>query len=486
MIEDVAAYQPWPVVRGALRGEGGAGDADPGFRARARAGGPRLRRRAGTGRGRAGQEERRAAETLLGRVGSPDDVADAVVYLAGASFVTGTTLVVDGGRSLQSGATPHAVESSAMELTLDTLRLPRASEPATIRRWWPTTERRRADHPNRRRRPGRVRRALPALRAAGVRARAAPARRPRPRRGRDAGDVRLDLARRPSYRPERGPGAPGSTPSRATRSSTAAAPEPSRRPRCRSWPPPRPARPSAPSRRGAPGASTAPSRSCPSTSASVIELAYWSGLSQSRDRRVPEHPARHGQDAHPRGARRASPCRSRRSWMTRPPDLRRARRRGRPEPEERRAPASACTTCWSRPGRRPSCRRSCCEPGREQRRRATSTSAAAPPHGAALALAARDRADGASSAGSSPARGTRAFDEAVAVPMHGTAAGSPARPRSTSARPTPTATGRCGSTSTGLPELPKGGYYEMFLSRGGDSSRPRAAPSRAGRADEVG
>jgi pteridine reductase len=48
------------------------------------------------------QEERRAAETLLGRIGTPDDVADAVLYLAGASFVTGTTLVVDGGTMLQS------------------------------------------------------------------------------------------------------------------------------------------------------------------------------------------------------------------------------------------------------------------------------------------------------------------------------------------------------------------------------------------------
>jgi NAD(P)-dependent dehydrogenase (short-subunit alcohol dehydrogenase family) len=51
-----------------------------------------------------GQEERRAAETLLGRVGSPGDVADAVAYLAGANYVTGTTLVVDGGRLLKSGA----------------------------------------------------------------------------------------------------------------------------------------------------------------------------------------------------------------------------------------------------------------------------------------------------------------------------------------------------------------------------------------------
>jgi NAD(P)-dependent dehydrogenase (short-subunit alcohol dehydrogenase family) len=51
----------------------------------------------------AGQEERRAAETLLGRIGKPEDIADAVVFLAGADFVTGTTLVVDGGRLLKSG-----------------------------------------------------------------------------------------------------------------------------------------------------------------------------------------------------------------------------------------------------------------------------------------------------------------------------------------------------------------------------------------------
>ena len=49
------------------------------------------------------QEERRAAETLLGRVGSPEDIADAVVFLAGAGYVTGVTLVVDGGRMLKSG-----------------------------------------------------------------------------------------------------------------------------------------------------------------------------------------------------------------------------------------------------------------------------------------------------------------------------------------------------------------------------------------------
>jgi pteridine reductase len=50
-----------------------------------------------------GQEERRAAETLLGRVGSAGDVAEAVLFLTTADFVTGSTVVVDGGRLLQSG-----------------------------------------------------------------------------------------------------------------------------------------------------------------------------------------------------------------------------------------------------------------------------------------------------------------------------------------------------------------------------------------------
>jgi NAD(P)-dependent dehydrogenase (short-subunit alcohol dehydrogenase family) len=51
------------------------------------------------------QEDRRAAETLIGRIGSPDDVADAVLYLVSARFVTGTSLVVDGGRLLQREST---------------------------------------------------------------------------------------------------------------------------------------------------------------------------------------------------------------------------------------------------------------------------------------------------------------------------------------------------------------------------------------------
>jgi pteridine reductase len=103
MVEDVAAYQPWPSF--AAHSAAKAAQAML-TRVFARALAPEVRV-CGVAPGPvavvADQEERRAAETLLGRVGSPDDVAAAVVYLAGAGFVTGTTLVVDGGRMLQSG-----------------------------------------------------------------------------------------------------------------------------------------------------------------------------------------------------------------------------------------------------------------------------------------------------------------------------------------------------------------------------------------------
>jgi pteridine reductase len=41
-----------------------------------------------------------AAATPLGRLGSPEDVVQAVLYLASAEFVTGEVLVIDGGRLL--------------------------------------------------------------------------------------------------------------------------------------------------------------------------------------------------------------------------------------------------------------------------------------------------------------------------------------------------------------------------------------------------
>lgn len=102
MIEDVAAYQPWPSF--AAHSAAKAAQAML-TRVLARALAPEVRVcgiAPGTVAVDPKQEERRAAETLLGRVGSPEDVAAAVSYLAGAEFVTGTTLVVDGGRLLQS------------------------------------------------------------------------------------------------------------------------------------------------------------------------------------------------------------------------------------------------------------------------------------------------------------------------------------------------------------------------------------------------
>jgi pteridine reductase len=103
MIEDVAAYQPWPSFVPHCAAKAAQAMLT---RAYARALAPEIRV-CGVAPGpvevHPDQEERRAAETLLGRVGSADDVAQAVVYLTTANFVTGSTVVVDGGRLLQSG-----------------------------------------------------------------------------------------------------------------------------------------------------------------------------------------------------------------------------------------------------------------------------------------------------------------------------------------------------------------------------------------------
>jgi pteridine reductase len=102
VVEDVAAYQPWPSFAPHCAAKAAQAMLT---RVLARALAPEVRV-CGVAPGSVAvepeQEERRAAETLLGRVGSPGDVADAVVYLAGAEFVTGASLVVDGGRLLQT------------------------------------------------------------------------------------------------------------------------------------------------------------------------------------------------------------------------------------------------------------------------------------------------------------------------------------------------------------------------------------------------
>src|SRR6184192_976606 len=103
MIEDVAAYQPWPSFAAHCAAKAAQAMLT---RVLARALAPEVRV-CGVAPGpvavEPGQEQRRAAETLLGRIGTPDDVAAAVAYLAEADFVTGSSLVVDGGRLLQSG-----------------------------------------------------------------------------------------------------------------------------------------------------------------------------------------------------------------------------------------------------------------------------------------------------------------------------------------------------------------------------------------------
>jgi pteridine reductase len=104
MIEDIAAYQPWPSFAAHCAAKAAQAMLTKVF---ARALAPEVRV-CGVAPGSVAVEpeqiERRAAEALLERVGSPEDVAEAVVFLTGADFVTGTTLVVDGGRLLQSGS----------------------------------------------------------------------------------------------------------------------------------------------------------------------------------------------------------------------------------------------------------------------------------------------------------------------------------------------------------------------------------------------
>jgi pteridine reductase len=100
MIEDVAAYRPWPSFTAHCAAKAAQAMLT---RVLARALAPDVRV-CGIAPGpvavEPGQEERRAAETLLGRIGSPEDVAEAVMFLVRADFVTGASLVVDGGRLL--------------------------------------------------------------------------------------------------------------------------------------------------------------------------------------------------------------------------------------------------------------------------------------------------------------------------------------------------------------------------------------------------
>src|SRR5215213_1388541 len=110
MIEDVAGYQPWPSF--AAHSAAKAAQAML-TRVLARALAPEVRV-CGIAPGpvavEPGQEERRAEETLLRRIGSPDDVGEAVLYLAGPDPPTATRLSFDSGRQPQTGRGPRAYD----------------------------------------------------------------------------------------------------------------------------------------------------------------------------------------------------------------------------------------------------------------------------------------------------------------------------------------------------------------------------------------
>ncbi|HEY6960834.1 MAG TPA: SDR family oxidoreductase [Gaiellaceae bacterium] len=107
VVEDVAGYQPWPSFAAHCAAKAAQAMLT---RVLARALAPGIRV-VGVSPGpvavEPGQEERRARETLLGRIGSAEDVADAVLYAADAKHLTGTSLVVDGGRLLKTGLRPR-------------------------------------------------------------------------------------------------------------------------------------------------------------------------------------------------------------------------------------------------------------------------------------------------------------------------------------------------------------------------------------------
>ncbi|MFL5805713.1 MAG: SDR family oxidoreductase [Roseiflexaceae bacterium] len=103
-IADVGALRPWRNHTPYLVSKGGlltmtealAKDLAPEVRVNAIAPGPVLLPDGWT----TAQAEKAVRSVLLRRLGSAEDVAQAVVYLAGATYVTGVTLPVDGGQRL--------------------------------------------------------------------------------------------------------------------------------------------------------------------------------------------------------------------------------------------------------------------------------------------------------------------------------------------------------------------------------------------------
>ena len=103
-IIDLAAYQPFPNFVPHSAAKAGllnltfalAAEMGPNVRVNAVAPGPILPPASSS----ASQNAATLQRTVLGRWGSPADIAQAVVYLANAGFVTGSVIVVDGGEHL--------------------------------------------------------------------------------------------------------------------------------------------------------------------------------------------------------------------------------------------------------------------------------------------------------------------------------------------------------------------------------------------------
>jgi 3-oxoacyl-[acyl-carrier protein] reductase/pteridine reductase len=101
-IGDLSAFEPWPDYTGHAVGKAGlialtrqfALELAPQVRANAVVPGPTLRPHDYDD----GRYDRVAADTLLGRWGSPQDMASAVRFLIESDYITGEVLTVDGGQ----------------------------------------------------------------------------------------------------------------------------------------------------------------------------------------------------------------------------------------------------------------------------------------------------------------------------------------------------------------------------------------------------
>ncbi|MEE9417818.1 MAG: SDR family oxidoreductase [Acidimicrobiales bacterium] len=110
-IGDLTAYEPWPGFAGHAIGKGAvlsltrqlALELAPTIRANAVVPGPALR----PVNYDDDTYDRVADDTLLGRWGTPEEMAHAVVFLVEADYITGETIIVDGGQRFAHRKNAH-------------------------------------------------------------------------------------------------------------------------------------------------------------------------------------------------------------------------------------------------------------------------------------------------------------------------------------------------------------------------------------------